>query len=223
MTTHRHHSTPVSLGGIGPIQLVEDREHSYIHFHRFLNGEDKMFHGGLLRFLDPWDQMTVRKKMSEVHSGKGNPMYGTTSPTKGWKWWNDGEDQLLSPDPPGPTWREGVLPETKKNLDHFGEQFWNDGETQTLSFECPEGFVKGRLSYPKPDQKQPRYWTNGTDYVRSYECPGDGWVVGGKPHGKTKQTFWRCLVTGHVSNTGGLTKFQKSRGINPTLREKVVG
>ena len=32
---------------------------------------------------------------------------------------------------------------------------------------------------------------------------------------------WQCLVTGHVSNSGGLTSWQKARGIDTSLRERL--
>lgn len=32
---------------------------------------------------------------------------------------------------------------------------------------------------------------------------------------------WRCLVTGHISNSGGLSTYQKARGIDTSLRELV--
>ena len=32
---------------------------------------------------------------------------------------------------------------------------------------------------------------------------------------------WKCLVTGHVSAAGGLARFQKARGIDTLLRERV--
>lgn len=32
---------------------------------------------------------------------------------------------------------------------------------------------------------------------------------------------WKCLITGHISNAGPLTKYQKARGIDPSLRERI--
>lgn len=32
---------------------------------------------------------------------------------------------------------------------------------------------------------------------------------------------WRCLETGHISNSGGLSRYQKARGIDTRLREVV--
>ena len=87
MSTHKHHSTPRHLGGIGPIQLVEDREHAYIHFHRFMSGEDEWFHGSLLKFLSLQDQEKVKTKMSEIRQTE--------------TWWNNGEIEKRSVECPG--------------------------------------------------------------------------------------------------------------------------
>ena len=32
---------------------------------------------------------------------------------------------------------------------------------------------------------------------------------------------WKCLVTGHISSAGGLARFQKARGIDTSLRERL--
>lgn len=38
---------------------------------------------------------------------------------------------------------------------------------------------------------------------------------------KTNSQKWRCLITGHIANAGNLAKFQKSRGIDVKLKERV--
>ena len=48
----------------------------------------------------------------------------------------------------------------------------------------------------------------------------------GKKNGKRNSKImtakvWKCLVTGHVSNAGGLTAYQNKRGIDTSLRVKV--
>ena len=40
---------------------------------------------------------------------------------------------------------------------------------------------------------------------------------------KTNSQRWRCLVTGFISNPGNLTQYQKARGINTSMRERVEG
>jgi len=66
MPIHKHHSTPVHSGGIGPVQLVTASEHAEIHARRYLSGEDKMFHGNLYQFLlDETLVKAVKNKLSE--------------------------------------------------------------------------------------------------------------------------------------------------------------
>ena len=39
---------------------------------------------------------------------------------------------------------------------------------------------------------------------------------------KTNSQKWKCLITGHISNPGGLSRFQNKRGIDKSLREMVL-
>jgi hypothetical protein len=39
----------------------------------------------------------------------------------------------------------------------------------------------------------------------------------------TTSQKWKCLVTGFVSNPGGLASYQKARGIDPSMRVRVEG
>ncbi len=74
--------------------------------------------------------------------------------------------------------------------------------------------------------------------TRSETSPGEGWSRGRRPEvvAKTKRhlvpgnpkaaaaqhaTRWRCLVTGKVSTPCGLSNWQKARGIDRSLRERV--
>lgn len=38
---------------------------------------------------------------------------------------------------------------------------------------------------------------------------------------KTNSQKWRCTKTGHISNAGGLSRYQKSKGIDTALRERL--
>ena len=184
MSIHRHHSTPVSQGGTGPIQLLEDRDHSYVHFHRFVNGEDKWFHGGLLRFLDPWDQDTVRQLWKERGRGENNPMFGVPSPVTGFNWWTDGTLDKLTNTQPGPSWRPGRTHTSRGHDSVKGQHWFNDGESEVLGFECPEGFVEGRLPITEEwrrnqseGQTGMRWWNNGEEEVQCRTRP-EGFVRG---------------------------------------------
>jgi hypothetical protein len=43
-----------------------------------------------------------------------------------------------------------------------------------------------------------------------------------KTLGVVNSTMWKCLVTGKITNAGALTGYQKARGIDISLREKIV-
>lgn len=75
--------------------------------------------------------------------------------------------------------------------------------------------------------KKLKWWKDNCGNVkRSIECPGETWVPG---RGKLKtNTFkdanlqkWQCLETGHISNPGGLSHYQKARGIDTTKRVRI--
>jgi hypothetical protein len=46
-----------------------------------------------------------------------------------------------------------------------------------------------------------------------------GKAAAGRGAQKTNAQRWKCKVTGHVSNAGALSRYQKSRGIDTSLRE----
>jgi hypothetical protein len=86
------------------------------------------------------------------------------------------------------------------------------GETrhceQAPSLEWKEGRPIDYLGAP--------WWTNGKENKRSFESPGPDWKRGVNNHHSKKR--FQCTITGHVSSPGGLTKYQKSRGIDPLNR-----
>lgn len=148
MAIHRHHSTPVHLGGIGPIQLLEDRDHAAVHARRFLDGEDVGFHMSLLKFLDEDLAKQVRDKQSELMKTERNPGHGTSF-VKGRTWWNNGRIEVLEFEcpigyEPG---RLSFSPVTKQKMSvtQIGLAWWNDGKIEVQSRIQPSGFVKGRL------------------------------------------------------------------------------
>jgi hypothetical protein len=54
--------------------------------------------------------------------------------------------------------------------------------------------------------------------VVTFETRQAGGKVGGK---RTASQKWKCLVTGHVTNAGALTAYQRHRGIDTSLRERI--
>jgi hypothetical protein len=65
-----------------------------------------------------------------------------------------------------------------------------------------------------------------TGAVNVSKMPKETLVAGGKASGKANLTKlnsqkWQCLVTGHVANPGNLSKYQKARGIDTSMRIKL--
>jgi hypothetical protein len=54
--------------------------------------------------------------------------------------------------------------------------------------------------------------------VVTFETCQAGGRIGGST---TSSQKWRCLVTGHITNAGALTSYQRHRGIDTSLRERV--
>jgi len=59
---------------------------------------------------------------------------------------------------------------------------------------------------------------------RSAEQMAEDGSKGGKEGSKTTNSQeWICLVTGHISNSGGLSRWQNARGIDTSKRVKLAG
>lgn len=148
MGIHKHHSTPLHLGGYGPIQLLEDIDHAKVHAERFLNGEDNGFHMGLLKFLPEETKNQVKQHQSNLMKTDWNPGFGTSF-VLGMKWWTNGVDETLSHSCPD-GWTPGRLPQSretrlKKSESNTGKIWWNNGTEERWSHDQPEGFIRGRL------------------------------------------------------------------------------
>lgn len=48
-----------------------------------------------------------------------------------------------------------------------------------------------------------------------------GKIAGKKGGTKTQTQRWKCLVTGHISNPASLSRYQKARGIDTSMRERL--
>ena len=84
---------------------------------------------------------------------------------------------------------------------HRGKEWFNNGVTNILAFECPDGFVKGKLQKKIADETQKRanearsrfgkgkhWFNNGKENAFCYECP-PGFVAGRicKPYKEDKE------------------------------------
>lgn len=185
---HSHHTTPVHKGGKdSPQVLLLDYDHAQLHYERFVNGDDNWFHAGLLFLLEPEQQLHVRRLYSEKMSGEGNHMFGVEPTIKGWNWWTDGTNNVLSDKQPGPDFKLGRTV-SWSHPGSVGKTWFNDGTKEVLSGEQPEGFKPGRLPGQTRDSSSRfgKVWFNdGTEEVQTYEQP-EGFVPGRLPR-KGKQ------------------------------------
>jgi hypothetical protein len=106
----------------------------------------------------------------------------------------------------------------RKSEDSKGRKWFHDPLTEETRFcrvapslEWKEGRPIDYLGAP--------WWTNGVVNRRSFISPGPGWERGiTNDHRKRK---FQCTVTGHISSPGGLTKYQKSKGIDVSNRIQI--
>ena len=109
-----------------------------------------------------------------------------------------------------------------------GIPFWTDGETERKTLNSPgKNWWRGRL--PRDEDTKNKisktvselvWWNDGAEEKRFHENPGKNWVEGRLPLSANNQ-LWMCLNTGYVTTPGPLTRYQKSRGIDVSLRRKL--
>lgn len=125
----------------------------------------------------------VKKKLSEMRKGDKNPMYGKIAPNKGVKrpgiggrkkgsGWSESErlKQLQVRSQPGyydftqDHDRNKKISEATKGRkgSATGKKWFNDGKNETYSFECPDGFIKGRLPGRVSNKKGLLWYNNGS-------------------------------------------------------------
>lgn len=92
---------------------------------------------------------------------------------KGFRWYNNGEENVQSRLPPGEGWHEGRLVNWKTPRNEGMKWFHRGGELRMFREDPGDGWKLGR---PRPKGK--KYYNNGTDHVLADECPGEGWVLG---------------------------------------------
>jgi hypothetical protein len=122
MTTHTHHIVYKSQGGSDdPSNLVEMDfiDHARLHAEDFLNGgPDFDFRHAGWDFLESDLQDKVREEKSRRQQGNGGrfgndgTMPHTWRGRTGYRWWNNGKEQVRRKKCPGSGWVEGQLPES---------------------------------------------------------------------------------------------------------------
>ena len=97
----------------------------------------------------------TRNKLSTANKGEKNPMYG----------------KHLSEEH-----KKQISAANKGNKNTLGTRWYNNGKENKLCYECPEGFVPGRLKGNK-NTLGTRWYNNGKINIRVKECP-EGFVPG---------------------------------------------
>jgi hypothetical protein len=102
-----------------------------------------------------------------------------------------------------------------------------EGSQRKWYHNSATGETRHCVEAPSPEWKEGRpieylgapWWTDGKQNRRSLEKPGPEWERGISNH-PSKRRF-RCTLTGFVSSSAGLTKYQNSRGIDTSNRVRV--
>ena len=131
---------------------------------------------------DPWNK-GIKTGPNPAHSSR---MKGIPQPTKtpearansghkGTQWWTDGTKRKRSVVSPGPLWYKDF---TTENAGSTGKKWWNNSITSVMTFDCPDGFIKGRLPDKQPNVTAgTKWWNNGIIEKRAMACP-TGFIVG---------------------------------------------
>lgn len=118
----------------------------------------------------------TKQKISQSNKGKIRTLENrqkTAESVKGFKWYNDGENNIQARSHPGEGWVEGRILGWESSRNTGMKWYHRNGERRMFRGNPGEGWV---LGMPKPKGK--RYYNNGTDHVLAFECPGEGWVPG---------------------------------------------
>jgi hypothetical protein len=108
------------------------------------------------------------------------------------KWWNNGSNQVFTPEPPDTTYQRGRLSfnnvGAKLGAEINSSKFWvNNGKSEIMIFKTdpvPAGYIKGRLltkafnGYDRSSAKGVKWWNNGKQSKMARECPGVGYTEG---------------------------------------------
>jgi hypothetical protein len=118
----------------------------------------------------------TKQKISDSSKGRvksSEEIQKISDSVKGFKWYNNGSENLQSRTHPGEGWSEGRILSWESPRSKGMRWYHRNGELKMFKEDPEEGWTPGR---PRPKGK--RYYNNGTDHVLAFECPGEGWVPG---------------------------------------------
>lgn len=151
--------------------------------------------------LEEWARLREEGRHIQIEKniGENNPMYGThlseeekkylSELRKQWRWSEEVKQKISKS-------RMGFKPNSESvskmaltkigNTYNKGRHWYNNGTKQIMAYECPEGYVSGKL-YGNSEERNKKasnsirgllYWNNGVVNKRSRECPGPEWKRG---------------------------------------------
>lgn len=183
---HKHHIIPKHMGGtddsdnIIELSIEEHAEAHRILYETYGKIQDKVAWMGLAK-MAPMKEL-IAELQRESKLGKNNPMFGKAAPNrgikrpgiggrkKGTKWSKEERknqtltrstsgyyDYLKSPE------RAKKISDSQKGRvgTATGKIWFNNGVQETYSFECPVGFIKGRLPKEQVSKRGMKWYNNG--------------------------------------------------------------
>ena len=167
---HKHHIIPKHMGGtdrsenIVELSVEDHAEAHKILYEQYGKIQDKVAWMGLAK-LAPMKEL-ISELQRESKLGKNNPMYGKSSPNRGIKRpgiggrkkgtvWSDEERKSKMDERSKPGYYDYLkYPERGQKISQAtkgrkgsaeGKTWFNNGDIETYAYECPNGYVKGRL------------------------------------------------------------------------------
>lgn len=134
------------------------------------------------------------------------------------KWWNNGDNQVLNDTCPGDDFVQGRLPFNNNGSSIGAEKlkgtFWvNNGIDEFMSKFIPEGWTKGRLKKNafaggsgRHSAQDSKWWNNGIEERMSIESPGPEFVIGRLLSWEDKYKDPSCCI-----NCNGLIPYRRRK------------
>ena len=118
----------------------------------------------------------TKQKIGSGNKGKKRPQEirdKIAETTKGFKWYNNGKENVQAREHPGESWEEGRILTWETPRNKGMKWYHREGERKMFREDPGNGWEQGM-----PRIKGKRYYNNGIDHVLASECPGDGWAPG---------------------------------------------
>lgn len=161
--------------------LLEHGEEVDTEVIRWCRDKESLRYWGIY-FSELWDVVNSKDWANRTREeGQGGAMPAEINGMSGKRWWNNGTEQQVAFDSPGPDWKLGRLTKPCAGL-----KWWNNGVDEQMADVSPgPAWRRGKLS------AMGQWWTNGVDEVKATDAPGPDWTLGRKKSSSIKgYRFW---------------------------------